>query len=270
MKTLYELLGVCPDASDEALKEAYRRLAKMHHPDLNPKDPDAARRFRQIAAATAILRDPKRRAAYNQRLVRELQRRLDRAREQRRSPRTGLVDTTAVAAVMIGIALVRGWELVGPVSPPNVIGGTRYEIVQLPVMVATAQHEGIDSRSSNDTIQRLPAGVPLPPASTGGRSEVSEWPEQHCRPETGSSAYGEARDPLTAGYDAARFEEKLHCKSWQGGPAGERELNANERAALIRQAQELLASGDARGARQLSQRACRNPRSRCGPGLREG
>jgi len=73
MKTLYELLGVSPDASDEALKKAYRKLAKMHHPDLNPNDPDAARRFREVTVAIAILCDAKRRSAYNQRLVRELQ-----------------------------------------------------------------------------------------------------------------------------------------------------------------------------------------------------
>ena len=78
MTTLYQLLGVCPDAGDEALKTAYRRLAKMHHPDLNPNDPDAACRFRQITAAIAILSDAERRAAYDQRLVRELQRGLDR------------------------------------------------------------------------------------------------------------------------------------------------------------------------------------------------
>jgi curved DNA-binding protein CbpA len=103
MKTLYELLGVCPDANDEALKMAYRRLAKMHHPDLNPNDPDALRRFRQVTAAIAILRDAKRRAAYNQRLVIKLRRELDRLREQRRIHRACVVATSAVAAVMIGI-----------------------------------------------------------------------------------------------------------------------------------------------------------------------
>ena len=84
MKTLYELLGVSPDASDEALKTAYRKLAKMHHPDLNPDNPDATRRFRQVAAAISILCDAEQRAAYNQRLIRELQRTLDRERERRR------------------------------------------------------------------------------------------------------------------------------------------------------------------------------------------
>jgi len=70
MKTAYDLLGIRSDADAEAVKKAYRAAVKLHHPDCRPGDPDASLlRFRQIAAAYAILRDAKRRAAYDRRLA---------------------------------------------------------------------------------------------------------------------------------------------------------------------------------------------------------
>ena len=61
MKTVYDLLGIRPDASTEAVKKAFHAAVKLHHPDHHPGEPDAPFRFRQIAAAYAILRDAKRR-----------------------------------------------------------------------------------------------------------------------------------------------------------------------------------------------------------------
>jgi DnaJ-class molecular chaperone len=61
----YDILGVQPDASDEAIRKAYRRLAKRHHPDLNPDKPEALARFQQINAANEILSDPEMRARYD-------------------------------------------------------------------------------------------------------------------------------------------------------------------------------------------------------------
>src|SRR5450631_470134 len=240
MTTLYQLLGICPDADDEALKTAYRRLAKMHHPDLNPNDPDAACRFRQITAAIAILSDAERRAAYDQRLVRELQRGLDRERERCRRQRACIVATSAVAALLIGIVVMSGPVLVGPVSSTPVVASTKtYDVVQHPVSVSTAQQESVK-------IQLPPAVVPPPQTSTNDRREVSVPPERHCQHETGP-----------------------HCEPLEGREADQHELSANEREALMRQAQELLASGDVKAFHVLSQRACRSSRSRCVPGLRE-
>jgi DnaJ-class molecular chaperone len=62
---LYETLGVARDASADAIRKAYRKLAKKHHPDLNPGNKAAEERFKVIAAANAILSDPERRGQYD-------------------------------------------------------------------------------------------------------------------------------------------------------------------------------------------------------------
>ena len=54
----YTLLGVEPDATTAQIKKAYRKLARLHHPDTNPGDPQAAARFRDITQAYDILSDP--------------------------------------------------------------------------------------------------------------------------------------------------------------------------------------------------------------------
>src|SRR5579875_2769705 len=63
---LYAVLGVAPDATTEEIARAYRALARRHHPDLHPGDPTAEARFKEISGAYQTLRDPARRAAYDQ------------------------------------------------------------------------------------------------------------------------------------------------------------------------------------------------------------
>lgn len=54
----YKVLGVSPDASDEEIKRAYRRLAKKYHPDINPGDEEAARQMQRINAAYEQIKNP--------------------------------------------------------------------------------------------------------------------------------------------------------------------------------------------------------------------
>ena len=54
----YKVLGVSPDASDEEIKKAYRRLAKQYHPDLNPGDEVAARKMKEVNAAYEQIKNP--------------------------------------------------------------------------------------------------------------------------------------------------------------------------------------------------------------------
>lgn len=62
----YEVLGVARDADSKAIKDAFRRLALKYHPDRN-KSPDAEAKFKEIAAAYAVLSDAKKRADYDTR-----------------------------------------------------------------------------------------------------------------------------------------------------------------------------------------------------------
>lgn len=61
----YEVLGVAPDAGEEEIREAYRRLAFQHHPDRNRGSRDAASRMKEINEAYAILSDPVKRRDYD-------------------------------------------------------------------------------------------------------------------------------------------------------------------------------------------------------------
>ncbi len=62
----YEVLGVGKDADDNAIKKAYRVLAKKYHPDMNPGDAEAEKKFKEASEAYAVLSDPEKRRQYDQ------------------------------------------------------------------------------------------------------------------------------------------------------------------------------------------------------------
>ena len=61
----YKTLGLDKNASEEDIKKAYRKLARKHHPDLNPNDKEAHIKFQQINEATEVLSDPEKRKKYD-------------------------------------------------------------------------------------------------------------------------------------------------------------------------------------------------------------
>ena len=62
----YEVLGVPKTADDATIKKAYRTLAKKYHPDANPGDAEAEKKFKEASEAYSILSDPEKRKQYDQ------------------------------------------------------------------------------------------------------------------------------------------------------------------------------------------------------------
>src|SRR6478752_3003932 len=62
----YKILNLDKSASEADIKKAYRKLAREHHPDLNPNDKEAHKRFQQINEAHEVLSDPEKRKKYDQ------------------------------------------------------------------------------------------------------------------------------------------------------------------------------------------------------------
>src|ERR1019366_4797979 len=65
-KDPYEVLGISRNADADEIKSAYRRLARRYHPDVNPNDPSAEEKFKEVGSAYAILSDPAKRARFDQ------------------------------------------------------------------------------------------------------------------------------------------------------------------------------------------------------------
>ena len=62
----YEVLGVDKSASEDEIKKAYRKAAKKYHPDLNPGDKEAEKKFKEAAEAYEVLSDSEKKARYDQ------------------------------------------------------------------------------------------------------------------------------------------------------------------------------------------------------------
>src|SRR4051812_12946337 len=65
-KDYYQTLGVAKTASEKEIKQAYRKLARKHHPDVNPGDKTAEARFKEINEAYEVLGDPDKRKKYDE------------------------------------------------------------------------------------------------------------------------------------------------------------------------------------------------------------
>ena len=65
-KDFYATLGVSQDATSEDIKKAYKKLARENHPDLNPGDTEAEKRFKEISEASSVLGDERKRQEYDQ------------------------------------------------------------------------------------------------------------------------------------------------------------------------------------------------------------
>ena len=62
----YKILGVSKTASEQDIKKAYRKLARKYHPDLNPNDKEAEKKFKAVNEANEVLSNPENRKKYDQ------------------------------------------------------------------------------------------------------------------------------------------------------------------------------------------------------------
>ena len=65
-KNFYAILGVSQNASSDEIKKAYKDLARKNHPDLNPGDPAAEKKFKEVSEANAVIGDERKRQEYDQ------------------------------------------------------------------------------------------------------------------------------------------------------------------------------------------------------------
>src|SRR5919201_445403 len=65
-KDYYSTLGVAKTATDKEIKQAYRKLARKHHPDVNPGDKSAEGKFKELNEAYEVLGDPEKRKKYDE------------------------------------------------------------------------------------------------------------------------------------------------------------------------------------------------------------
>ena len=64
-RDFYEVLGISREASTDEIKKAYRQMALKYHPDRNPGDQEAEKRFKELAEAYEVLSDPELKARYD-------------------------------------------------------------------------------------------------------------------------------------------------------------------------------------------------------------
>src|SRR5215203_3841971 len=183
MKDPYVLLGTPRGANDEDIRKAYRRLARKHHPDANPDDPDAEERFKEIQQSYETLSNPVKRRAYDERSRPSPKR---RARSSRvatggrpRGTTTGSVDLSGLLGKFGGASGVKrevNWQLrvedtedVARIS--KILGVDLARLAKLAGegvrMKASSSFESGGAAASRnaarDGLGRMPRKAPVPP-----------------------------------------------------------------------------------------------------------
>jgi len=221
--TLYELLGALPQDDADSLRAAFRKAAKVSHPDNNPGDPDAPQKFRQIVRAHSILKDEQQRAAYDSLLTEaEGQQPPDTRRNVLSEVRLpGPIGSMVIASISIGAFVGLEHVLTAPVVSAQVQELSTRAMALTAAMPTQTSNKEASSTSASGTIGRasertpdkiLPAKEPeipsaveeiAPPAvaATADNVAVAAMPEPAVKDaryylERGDTAYRNGDFPL--------------------------------------------------------------------------
>lgn len=173
MDTLYDLLGALPRDDAEGLRAAFRRAAKGAHPDLNPGDPDAGLKFRQIVRANEILADGEQRAAYDHLL--ELAR-LEQAQASKHATVHKIYKAaSAVIALSAAAAAAAGLYLLSMNLPEKVFASANAIAAAIGSPLAAApETPAARGNSPAETIQPIPVVTqPITPGTMTLPSEAT-------------------------------------------------------------------------------------------------
>ena len=197
MKTLYDLLGALPDDDAEELRSAFRKAVKGTHPDINPGDPDAALRFRQIVRANNILSDRDQRSAYDHLLD------LAREEQEQESKRavaakvhkvaSGVMALAGAAATTVGGYLLFMHMSAASIAPLKPIVVTTDRIKIMPVATKPAELAAV-----------MPEPVAISATDAASVETVASLPEKAVQPgapeqaDTGYGADDEVRTPCAS------------------------------------------------------------------------
>lgn len=199
----YEVLGLKKGVSDEAVKQAFRDHAKLLHPDRNPDDPDAERRFKMVNTAYEALKDEARRRAYDEWLA--FARRTDRSRLAQWGRLAALVTLLLLGpsiALYWAFILLEGWDkprTPRPAASVNVSGPVK-------------PGPGAERRDSNPASKSSsPAGASQPQTEAALQAEL---------PSAGKSEITSALPPREELAPAARSQTPA-AKSAETSPRGE-------------------------------------------------
>jgi tetratricopeptide (TPR) repeat protein len=226
MTTLFEILGVPRNATDEAVRTAFRKAAKAHHPDLNLGNPAAEQHLRQVIAAYQALKTAQQRAVYNQYLTKEEQywssigRQSEKKRRFAQPAVAGLVSGGAVAlAVWVSLSLSHKQErsetqqssrMTAALSqPPSLQVGVADESNRL-----RKQDGGRKPVETPAALIGSPASDPQHlPQAAGNEYSIADQPEPPLL-----SAREREQDPASAdGTAISNFDERGSDSSDSGG-----------------------------------------------------
>jgi TPR repeat protein len=215
IKTLYDVLGVRPDANEESIERAFREASKAYHPDRHGGDAEATSLFKDITAAAAILRDPGQRAAYDLKLRRDRRRRREWAA-------AAILCMTATAIITVDLLSGRLVILIGP--PRTVSAAAPPVAAAEPPTLGAQQSLALAAQAAQPREADVATGPGVDPGAVQ-------------KPDTFVTASESAVAPTA---------------STEPSPP---HLDASEIASLLKRGAELMANGSIAAARQLFQPA---------------